>query len=209
MKKGFTVIEVLILLALIATIVFAFFVMAKPVRAANDCGGFFQPSCENSTNVERWTNTQKKEAVATEENQRRLLKNQPVPKINESTERANLIRRLNTFNDPNKVSYIYLVNYGKVMAFYTIKGKVSSVNSMLTTTEQVVNKDGNQCEWGNSSGDCYVVSSPDIDGSYGSNGEAIFFFTTDGTYVEWHGDYMLADQPLKLTTQPELVREIK
>jgi hypothetical protein len=48
-----------------------------------------------------------------------------------------------------------------------------------------------------------------IDGSYGSNGDAIFFFTTDDIYVEWRGDYMLADQPLKMTTQPELVRQIK
>ena len=37
----------------------------------------------------------------------------------------------------------------------------------------------------------------------------IFFFTTEGAYVEWVGDYMMSDQPLKLTTQPELVREIK
>ena len=58
-------------------------------------------------------------------------------------------------------------------------------------------------------GDCYIVDSPDIDGSYGSNGDAIFFFTTDDVYVEWRGDYMLADQALKLTQQPELIRQIK
>ena len=54
-----------------------------------------------------------------------------------------------------------------------------------------------------------MVSSPDIDGSYGTNGYAIFFFTTDDIYVEWRGDYMLVDQPLKLTQPPELIREIK
>jgi len=54
-----------------------------------------------------------------------------------------------------------------------------------------------------------VIPSPAEDGSYGTNGDAVFFFTTDGAYVEWNGSYMLADQPLKLTTQPELVREIK
>lgn len=36
-----------------------------------------------------------------------------------------------------------------------------------------------------------------------------YIFTTEGAYVEWKGDYMMSDQPLKLTTQPELVRQIK
>lgn len=194
--------------AIIISLVLLFSAFVGSAYAANDCGGFLQRSCESSTDVNRWTNSQKKEAVATEENQRRLLQSQPIPKLEKSNERANLINRLTRFNDPNKVSYIYLVNYGKVMAFYTVKGKVSSVNSMLTTVDQVVDKSGNQCEYGNST-DCYVVNSPDIDGSYGSNGNAIFFFTTEGVYVEWQGDYMLADQALQLSTPPELVRQIK
>jgi hypothetical protein len=96
-----------------------------------------------------------------------------------------------------------LVNYGKVMAFYTIKGKVSSVNSQITNPEQI--KKG----WNGSSSWAVTLPSPAEDGSYGTNGDAVFFFTTENAYVEWAGDYMLADQPLKLTTQPELVREIK
>ena len=190
--------------AILGIIMITFF--ATQVKAA-DCGGLFQERCSN-TDQNQWTNTQKREAVATEANQRRLLNAQPIPELKTSQERKNIIERLTRFNNTDKVSYIYLVNYGKVMAFYTIKGKVSSVNSMLTTTDQLVNKDGDQCTWG-SSVDCYVLASPDIDGSYGSNGDAIFFFTTDNTYVEWRGDYMLADQPLQLTTQPELVRQIK
>lgn len=200
MKK--TIIAIIILILVLV----AFFITPKNTGAA--CG-WFDTDCQENTDISKWKNTQKKEAVAIEENQRRLLQNQPIPKIENSQERANLIRRLETFNTPDKISYIYLVNYGKVMAFYTVKGKVSSVNSMLTTTEQVVDGEGNQCDYGNTAGTCYVVASPDIDGSYGSNGDAIFFFTTEGAYVEWKGDYMLADQPLKLTTQPELVREIK
>lgn len=198
-NKGFTLIELLAVIGILAAIIFA--ALVKPVNASEKgCGGFFEPSCDTA-------NTQKKEAILTEENQRRLIQAVPVPKLETSQERVNLVKRLERFNNADKVSYIYLVNYGKVMAFYTIKGKVSSVNSMLTTTEQLVDGYGRQCA--NQSYPCYTVSSPDIDGSYGSNGEAIFFFTTEDTYVEWRGDYMLADQPLKLTTQPELIREIK
>lgn len=154
----------------------------------------------------------------TEANQRRLLDQQPPVSLDWSLERENINKRTTLWNNPNKVSYIYLVNYGKVMAFYTIKGKVSSVNSQITNPEQLtwrcVNSDGTYSSSG-LCGSSYkkivegTLPSPSEDGSYGTNGNAIFFFTTDGAYVEWAGDYMLADQPLKLTTQPELVREIK
>lgn len=144
------------------------------------------------------------EAMLTEENQDRLLKTSPPPKLTKSLERENLIRRLELLNDENKIFYIYLIDHGVVMAEYTCKGKVSSVNSKLTTQEQIVDD-----PWGyrDSSGG-RVVESPDLDGSYGSNGDAIFFFTSDGAYIEWPGVYHLSDFPLKLTTQPILVREI-
>ena len=89
------------------------------------------------------------------------------------------------------------------MAFYPVKGKVSSVNSLLTQPEQPVWEyhGGHQSK----AVAGVTVPSPDLDRSYGSNGEAIFFFTTDDTYVEWRGDYMLCDKPLKLTTPPEMV----
>ncbi len=149
------------------------------------------------------TKTQATEQAATETQQAIHLKTTKPPALNRSQERANLIRRLETFNTDSKVSFIYLVSYGKVMAFYTVKGKVSSVNSLLTTPEQVVKR----YYGGGSRG--FVTASPDLDGSYGSNGDAVFFFTTDGTYVEWSGEYMLCDKPLKLSTPPELVIEIK
>lgn len=153
---------------------------------------------------DRKDNTQRLEQNLTEEQQEVHLKAVPMPQLKTSQERKNLVRRLETFNTEDKVSYIYLVNYGKVMAFYTVKGKVSSVNSLLTTPDQIVD------QWHGGHGyQSHVVSSPDLDGSYGTNGDAIFFFTTDGTYVEWKGDYMLCDKPLKLSTPPQMVIEVK
>lgn len=154
------------------------------------------------------SSTQNTEATATEDNQRKLIQSVPIPQFETSQERKNLVRRLTTFNKEDKISYIYLINYGKVMAFYTVKGKISSVSSYLTTTDQLVNGTGGKCD-SNYNQNCYVMESPDLDGSYGTNGDAIFFFTTEDAYVEWKGDYMVSDQPLKLTTQPELIREIK
>lgn len=154
----------------------------------------------------------------TEENQQKLIKNQAPPSLDWSLERDNIIKRINLWNDPNKISYIYLINYGKVMAFYTIKGKVSSVNSQVTNSEQLqakcVNPDGTYStnEGCGRYGQTRVsgnIPSPSEDGSYGTNGDAIFFFTTEGAYVEAKSDYVLSDQPLKISTPIELTREVK
>ena len=147
---------------------------------------------------QRKTTTQKIEQNATEAQQEKHLRAVPPPILDTSQERKNLVERLERFNTDSKVSYIYLVSYGKVMAFYTVKGKVSSVNSLLTTPDQIVKPRF-------SGSTRVVVASPDLDGSYGSNGNAVFFFTTDDTYVEWNGEYMLCDKPLKLSTPPALV----
>ena len=91
------------------------------------------------------------------------------------------------------------------MAYYTAQGKVSSINSRLTQEEQVIRGDYGYRD-GNPN---VVVGSPQLDGSYGTNGDGVFFFTTEGAYVEWNGEYIVSDFPLKITTPVELVREIK
>jgi len=144
--------------------------------------------------------TQQIEQYKTENQQRIHLKTTPPPILKNSLERKNLIKRLERFNNESKVSYIYLVNYGRVMAFYLVKGKVSSVNSLLTTPEQMFRTSGMHTQ---------VVASPALDGSYGTNGDAIFFFTTDDTYIEWAGDYMLCDKPLKLSTPPVMMIHVE
>lgn len=182
-KRGFSLIELLVVVAVIV-------LLACLVLGA-DCDG-------NSGTIGTAT---KREMLLTEDNQARLVVAVPAPRLTTSQERKNLVARLERFNTDSKVSYIYLVSFGKVMAFYTVKGKVSSVNSLLTTPDQVLYR-----PYRESSG--AVLASPDLDGSYGSNGDAVFFFTTDGTYVEWSGDYMLCDKPLKLATPPALVIQV-
>lgn len=152
-----------------------------------------------------------------EETQTRLQQSQPVPQINNSQTRKAIAERATRFDAENKVTYVYLVNFGKVMAFYPVKGQVVSLNSYLTPVETITNSKGKPCsgsDWGDSCSSSagslgYVVSAPDIDGTYGDNADGIFFFTADtNAYVEWKGDYMVSDQPLKLSTQPELIRDV-
>lgn len=146
-------------------------------------------------------------------NQKKLAVAVPIPELSNSLERINISKRLQTFDNPNKISYIYLVSNGKVLTFYTIKGKITSGNKRLTKQNVSVDSYGTVADVGNvnlyDTSGAYQVEQPELDGTYGSSAPYIFFWTTDGAYVQWSGEYMLVDQPLKLSTQPELVREIK
>lgn len=171
--------------------------MKKQVLAATIIFSLLLTSCTLGES------TSTAEQKLTEQNQARLLDVQPPVKLSWSLERENINKRTTLWNDANKVSYIYLISYGKVMAFYTIKGKVSSVNSQITSTEYLASKynNGHYVDG--------VLPSPSEDGSYGTNGDAIYFFTTDGIYIEYAGPYVLADQPMKISTPVELVRQVK
>lgn len=167
------------------------------------------PFLLSGCSLDTTNNSYQNDAAKVEATQQRVQQNVPIPEIKTSAERKNISERAKLFDNENKITYIYLINYGKVMAFFTVKGKVSSLNSYLTPLDKIVNNSGKTCSYSSNSGSCYVVSAPDIDGAYGQNSEGIFFFTTENAYVEWQGDYMVSDQPLKLTQQPELIREIK
>ena len=158
----------------------------------------FLPACSESTS----NDTAKKELRQTEDNQSRLSAATPPPQFKVSQERKNLVRRLERWNVEDKISYIYLMtDYGQIVYYSTVKGKVSSLNSMLTCTMQPL--------WSRPTGltDRQVIAapSPDFDGSYGPNPGGIFFFNQDGVYVEWNGKYLLTDQPLKISVEPLLV----
>ena len=147
--------------------------------------------------------TQSQEDKITEDNQKRLSEATPAPKLDKSLERENLKKRLEFINNSNRLGYVYLLSLdGKVIAQYTIKGKVSSLESFMTTTEQI------RCR-GSSSASCGVLSSPDLDGSYGSNPEGIFFFTTENNYVEWSGTYIYSSEKLNIQTPLSLTRAVQ
>lgn len=150
------------------------------------------------------------EVKITEQNQQNLVRAQPPFQMDESLERQNLIDRYQYLNDRSNVHHVYMLSHdGKVMNYEVAQGKVSSVNSKLTNDVQIVRTP--DCSYSSGSGAgsegaCYkTVESPQMDGSYGENGDAIFFFTSDGHYVEYNGIYVVSEEPKQITTEVTLV----
>lgn len=140
-----------------------------------------------------------------------LQSNQPTPTdINYSLERYNLIKRAYWVNGNREkantlpceiekpLGYIVLFDKGVIFGKFIVDGKVSSLNSYLTPDSEYYEKDISGRT--NLADNAWLA---DIDGSYGSNDNGIFFngiffFTTDGKYVEWSGDYLYSDMPFEV-----------
>lgn len=135
-----------------------------------------------------------------------LSKNQPTPTdIDYSLERYNLIRRAYWVNGQREkamslpcaitkpLGYIVLITEsGAILGSFIVDGKVSSLNSFLTPDSEYY-----ELVYGGT----YTQSNPwlpDVDGSYGSNDNGIFFFTPDGKYLEWTGTYLYSDIPFSV-----------
>jgi len=148
------------------------------------------------------------EQRSTEQNQQGLINAEPIPTLEDSLERENLKKRYQTLNDRARTFHVYLINYGEVMAYYTAQGKVSSVNSKLTQPEQVWRIPN--CNSYETRNDCWVTTeSPQLDGSYGTNGDGKFFFDTAGNYIESNLKYIVSERPLNIRDQVQLTRSVE
>jgi len=150
------------------------------------------------------------EVKVTEKNQMQLVQAQPPFQMESSLERQNLINRYQYLNDENNVHHVYAMsNDGKVIGYWVAQGKVSSVNSKLTNDAQIVQAPQHAEHSNIGDGDEYfTVESPQMDGSYGTNGNAIFFFTTSGNYVEWNGKYVVSEEPMNIQTTVSLEQQV-
>lgn len=122
----------------------------------------------------------------------------PADLLKDSLERRNLREKLLRQNKPNQIGYVYILSFGKFLGYYTIKGKVSSNQSQMTTDNLIAKADFGE-GW-----ESQVVNAPGDDGSYGENEPGIFFFTTEGALVQVSTDYIYSDQPINVGDVPEL-----
>lgn len=140
-------------------------------------------------------------------NQNVLETKLPIPEMDYSNNRANIIKKLNTFGkDPNKVSFIYCFTpSGQLILFASVKGCVTNLSAYAVPDDQIIDHTTSV----NVPNSSQVVQSPDADGTYGTNGEGIYWFDTEGIYHEWNGLYMVVDQSVKLNVQPMMVMNVE
>ncbi len=152
-------------------------------------------SCQN--NDGRPSNTSAKDEQAhTEQNQQHLNVIQPPPSISWSLERDNLIKRFKLQNDRSVSFYMYVFVEGVAdpVGYYQVN-KISSVNSQLTNTQQIVS---DPYAYGEGKAGA-ILPSPAEDGSYGTNGDAVFGFTPEDIYIEHNMHYIVSTVPLSFT----------
>lgn len=159
--------------------------------------------CEYEASATTTAQTTKQDVAATLAVGDYLVSNQPTPTdIDYSLERYNLIKRAYWVNGQREkantlpcaiekpLGYIVLfTDNGAVVGSFVVDGKVSSLNSYLTPDSEYYEllysgSYSKENKW-----------LADVDGSYGENDAGIFFFTTDGKYIEWTGTYLYSDIP--------------
>lgn len=129
----------------------------------------------------------------------------PIPTLPMSQERNNAVKRATRINVQNMTGCVTLFDRGVLVASFVVNGKVSSLNSYVFSSEQVI-PDPNASYENRGS---LIVEQPDIDGAYGKNADGIYFFTADtDAYVEWYGSYLYTDQCLITTSSPLLTQSV-
>ena len=161
------------------------------------------------------TTATKQNVVDTKNAVEAILANQPTPvDLDFSLERFNLIKRAYWVNGQREkamtvpcpierpIGYIAIcADSGAIIWTSTVDGKVSSLNSYLSA-------DSEYYEYSAGSSSTKNNWLADIDGSYGTNVEGIFWFDVDGYYHEWNGKYLYSDIPF-VVEDPVLKTEIQ
>lgn len=161
--------------------------------------------CLTGCDVDTTTSGTAQDVKNTKDTTNTIQANQPTPTdIDYSLERYNLIRRAYWVNGQREkanalpcevekpLGYIVLFAGNTVVGNFVVDGKVSSLNSFLTPDSEYYEVDTNVSHVNNNE---WLA---DVDGSYGSNDNGIFFFTPDGKYIEWSGEYLYSDIPFEV-----------
>lgn len=150
------------------------------------------------------------DVAATKAVANRLQAIQPTPTdLDASLERFNLIKRAYWVNGQREramavtcpvknrpLGYVVLFSFGRPVGKFVVDGKISSLQSFLTPDSEyfeIATAGG-----GDFAKVYYNKWLADIDGTYGENDRGVFFFTPDGKYIEWSGEYLYSDIPFRV-----------
>ena len=118
----------------------------------------------------------------------------------ENAEIDNIKKRLQLTANPGLLGYVVLLNeMGQPVMYTGVKGKITSGGKRLTPAYEMKRMDCGQygCE--------KDVPGPSDEGTYGSSGEYVFFWTPAGQFIQWNGKYLYSDKPFRLSVAPIVV----
>jgi hypothetical protein len=119
----------------------------------------------------------------------------------DNAEIDNIKKRIENTSKPGQLGFIILLNSaGQPILYEGVVGKVTSGSKRLTPPTDIVRRSAKMDT------DAFLaVPAPSDEGTYGSSGEYIFYWNTDGVYRQWNGSYLYSDQPLRLSVEPLVV----
>jgi hypothetical protein len=113
----------------------------------------------------------------------------------------NIKRRLELTSDPGRIGFIVLLNEsGQPVMYTSVRGKITSSGKRLTNPTRINRYEGN-----NGSVSVAVGPAPSDEGTWGSSDPYIYFWTIGGQYIQWSGEYLYSDQPIRLSVQPLVI----
>ncbi len=124
----------------------------------------------------------------------------PASQLKNPLDRKNLADRLTRNNNPNAISYLYVLsNTGNPIGYFVLKGKLTSTESSMLPTDTIIDACGRAGEY------CpQVVQGVGDDGTYGQNESAVFGFTAQGVMVTIRSEnWFQSDAPIALNV-PDL-----
>lgn len=111
----------------------------------------------------------------------------------ENAERENIVSRLKLTANPGLLGFIVLQNeMGQALLYEGVKGKITSGSKRLTKPQHF------DC-WNSG---CASVPAPSDEGTFGTSGEYVYYWNTQGAYRQWNGKYFYSDKPFRLSTPP-------
>lgn len=120
--------------------------------------------------------------------------------FSENAEIDNIKKRLELTANPGLLGFIVLLNEtGQPVMHAGVKGKITSGGKRLTKPYETKNWDCG--EW---KCDKELPAASD-EGTYGTSGDYVFFWTVSGQYIQWNGKYLYSDKPFRLTIKPIVV----
>ena len=112
-----------------------------------------------------------------------------------------VINRYQFLANTDQYGYFYgfVPGIAQPTVLYVVKGSVFPVNDMVTPSDYQ-----QTCTGGGKDPCAVVLQKQQPDGTWGTNGAAMFGWTANGTYFEWNGPYAYSSQPLVLQAHTEI-----